>query len=138
MKLLSALICGWVFAVGLGLSGMTQPAKVIGFLDVTGDWDPTLMFVMGGAVMLGLVTFPLVLKRHTPLLAETFVVPDNTKRIDVKLLSGAALFGVGWGLSGYCPGPALVSIVTGNLSVIVFFISMLIGLAIGQRLALKN
>ncbi len=138
MKLLSALICGWVFAVGLGLSGMTQPAKVIGFLDVTGDWDPTLMFVMGGAVMLGLVTFPLVLKRHTPLLAETFVVPDNTKRIDVKLLSGAALFGVGWGMSGYCPGPALVSIVTGNLSVIVFFISMLIGLAIGQRLALKN
>ena len=138
MKLLSALICGWVFAVGLGLSGMTQPAKVIGFLDVTGDWDPTLMFVMGGAVMLGLVTFPLVLKRHTPLLAEKFVVPDNNKRIDAKLLSGAALFGVGWGLSGYCPGPALVSIVTGNLSVIVFFISMLIGLAIGQRLALKN
>ena len=75
MKLLSAFICGWVFDVGLGLSGMTQPAKVIGFLDVAGVWDPSLMFVMGGAVMLGLVTFPLVLKRQTPLLAEKFVVP---------------------------------------------------------------
>ena len=138
MKLLSAFICGWVFAVGLGLSGMTQPAKVLGFLDVAGIWDPSLMFVMGGAVMLGLVTFPLVLKRQTPLLAEKFVVPDNNKRIDAKLLSGAALFGVGWGMSGYCPGPALVSIVTGNLSVIVFFISMIIGLGIGQWLSLKN
>jgi uncharacterized membrane protein YedE/YeeE len=130
MKQISAFFCGWIFAIGLGVSGMTQPAKVIGFLDVAGRWDPTLMFVMGGAVLLGLVSFSWVLKRQTPVLADRFILPEKT-RVDPCLLYGAALFGLGWGLSGYCPGPALVSLVTGNVSVIVFVISMMAGLGLG-------
>jgi len=131
MKQISTFFCGWLFAVGLGIAGMTQPAKIIGFLDVAGDWDPSLLFVMGGAVTLGLVSFHLVLMRRSPLLEERFVLPEKFT-IDNSLLSGAAIFGVGWGLSGYCPGPALVSLVTGNPSVIVFVISMIVGLGIGQ------
>jgi uncharacterized membrane protein YedE/YeeE len=136
MRQISAFFCGWMFAIGLGVSGMTQPRKVIGFLDVAGEWDPTLMFVMGGAVMLGLVSFSWVLKRRTPMLADGFVLPEKNG-VDPCLLSGAALFGLGWGLSGYCPGPALVSVVTGNLSVIVFVISMIAGLGLGQWLLAK-
>jgi uncharacterized membrane protein YedE/YeeE len=136
MKQISAFFCGWMFAIGLGVAGMTQPGKVIGFLDVAGEWDPTLMFVMGGAVMLGLVSFSWVLKRRTPMLADRFILPEKNG-VDHCLLSGAALFGLGWGLSGYCPGPALVSVVTGNLSVIVFVISMIAGLGLGQWLLAK-
>jgi uncharacterized membrane protein YedE/YeeE len=137
MKQLSVFFCGWLFAIGLGVAGMTQPAKIIGFLDVAGAWDPSLMFVMGGAVALGLATFPLVLKRPSPLLEERFVLPDKAG-IDRRLLAGASLFGVGWGLSGYCPGPALVSLVTFNPSVLVFVASMLAGLGLGQWLAAKT
>jgi uncharacterized membrane protein YedE/YeeE len=133
MKQISAFFCGLIFAVGLGVAGMTRPGKVIGFLDVAGQWDPTLMFVMGGAVLLGLVTFSWVLKRQTPVLEERFILPEKTG-VDPWLLSGAALFGLGWGLSGYCPGPALVSVVTGHVSVIVFVISMMVGLGFGQWL----
>ena len=131
MKQLSAFFCGWLFAIGLGIAGMTQPAKIIGFLDVAGTWDASLMLVMGGAVTLGLVSFPLVLRRRAPILEEHFLLPEKST-IDSRLVSGAALFGVGWGLSGYCPGPALVSLVTGNPSLIVFVLSMLAGLGIGQ------
>ena len=131
MKQLSAFFCGWLFAIGLGIAGMTQPAKIIGFLDVAGTWDASLMLVMGGAVTLGLVSFPLVLRRRAPILEEHFLLPEKST-IDRRLVSGAALFGVGWGLSGYCPGPALVSLVTGNPSLIVFVLSMLAGLGIGQ------
>ena len=131
MKQLSAFFCGWLFAIGLGIAGMTQPAKIIGFLDVAGTWDASLLLVMGGAVTLGLVSFPLVLRRRAPILEEHFLLPEKST-IDRRLLSGAALFGVGWGLSGYCPGPALVSLVTGNPSLIVFVLSMLAGLGIGQ------
>jgi uncharacterized membrane protein YedE/YeeE len=131
MKQISAFFCGWLFAIGLGIAGMTQPAKIIGFLDVAGSWDSSLLFVMGGAVTLGLVSFPLVLRRRSPILGENFMLPEKST-IDSRLLSGAALFGVGWGLSGYCPGSALVSLVTGNPSVIVFVMSMIAGLGIGQ------
>jgi uncharacterized membrane protein YedE/YeeE len=137
MKQISAFFCGWIFAIGLGVAGMTQPAKVIGFLDVAGHWDPTLMFVMGGAVMLGLVSFPWVLKRRAPVFEDRFVLPEKTG-FDACLLSGAALFGLGWGLSGYCPGPALVSVVTGHVSVIVFVIAMMAGLGLGQWLLAKR
>ena len=137
MNQFSAFVCGWVFAIGLGVSGMTKPSKVIGFLDVTGHWDPSLMFVMGGAVLLGLISFPLVLRRKMPILGEKFILPEKAG-LDAKLLGGAALFGLGWGMSGYCPGPALVSIVTGNLAVIVFAMSMIAGLGIGQWLLTRK
>jgi uncharacterized protein len=134
MKLISAFVWGLVFALGLGVAGMTQPAKVVGFLDVAGQWNPTLAFVMGGAVLVGLVTFPRILERRAALLGDRFVLPART-RIDARLLGGAALFGVGWGLSGYCPGPAVVSLVTLAPPVLVFVACMLLGLQLGGRWA---
>ncbi len=111
---------------------MTQPTRIIGFLDVAGNWDPTLAFVMGGAVTVTLVLFPLILRRSRPALAERFVLPVK-RRIDVPLLVGAALFGIGWGLSGYCPGPALVSLVTASRPVLVFVGVMATGLYLGRQ-----
>jgi uncharacterized protein len=133
MKVLSAFLFGVIFGLGLGVGGMTQPTKIIGFLDVAGHWDPTLAFVMGGAVTVSLVLFPLILKRSRPALAERFVLPVK-RRIDVPLLGGAALFGIGWGLSGYCPGPALVSLVTASRPVMVFVVFMAAGLYLGRQL----
>lgn len=132
MSRLWAFAFGLLFAVGLGLSGMTQPAKVTGFLDIAGNWDPTLAFVMGGAVLVGFVAFPLILRRPHPLLADRFALPTRTA-IDAPLLVGAVLFGVGWGLAGYCPGPAVVSLVTLSPAVIVFVVAMGIGFMIGDR-----
>jgi len=130
MKLLSAFVAGLVFALGLGLAGMTQPAKVIAFLDVAGRWNPTLAFVMGGAVVVGLVAFPRILRRRAALLGDAFALPVR-RRIDAELLGGAALFGVGWGLSGYCPGPAVVSLVTFAAPALVFVTCMAVGLQLG-------
>jgi len=130
MTLLLAFVFGVIFAVGLGLAGMTHPSKVIGFLDITGHWDPTLAFVMGGAVVVGLLLFPRILRRQAPVLAARFVLPEKP-HIDTPLLAGAAIFGVGWGLSGYCPGPAVVSLVTGAPPVLVFVICMAAGLVLG-------
>lgn len=130
MTRLAAFACGLLFALGLGVSGMTQPARVLAFLDVAGDWDPTLALVMGGAVLVGGLAFPLVLRRRRPVLGDHFDLPARTA-IDVPLLAGAALFGAGWGLSGYCPGPALVSLVTLSPAVLVFTAAMATGLALG-------
>jgi hypothetical protein len=132
MKRLTAFAFGVIFALGLGMAGMTQPAKVIGFLDVAGAWDPTLAFVMGGAVLVGVLAFPRILRRPTAVLGDRFALPAK-RTIDGPLLVGAALFGVGWGLSGYCPGPALVSLVTLTPSVLVFVACMGAGLGLGQR-----
>jgi uncharacterized protein len=131
---LAALAAGVVFALGLGLSGMTQPAKVLGFLDIAGHWDPSLMFVMGGAVLFGLVAFPRILRRPHPLFDSSFHLPTR-KTIDAPLVVGAAVFGLGWGLSGYCPGPAVVSVVTGAPGALVFVASMLVGMAVFARVA---
>lgn len=131
MQLLSAFLFGVVFALGLGLAGMTQPSRIVGFLDVTGDWDPTLLFVMVGAVGLAGLSFPWVLRRRRPLLNPSFRLPERSA-VDLRLLLGAAVFGIGWGLSGYCPGPALVSLVSGAEPVIVFVFSMMIGLLLGR------
>ena len=130
---LSAFVCGLVFALGLGLGGMTQPARVIGFLDVTGPWDPTLAFVMGGAVSTASLFFPRILVRSKALSGARFAVPTR-QDIDAPLVLGAALFGVGWGLAGYCPGPALVSLVTGSPSVFIFVAAMIAGLFLAGRL----
>ena len=133
MKVLCAFIFGVIFALGLGIGSMTQPTRIIGFLDVAGHWDPTLAFVMGGAVTVSLVLFALILKRPRPVLAERFVLPAK-RRVNVPLIGGAALFGIGWGLSGFCPGPALVSLVTASRPVLVFVGFMAAGLYLGRRL----
>ena len=106
---LAALLAGALFGLGLALSGMTDPLRVLGFLDLFGQWDPTLLFVLGGAVATTAVAFRFVLRRAQPVLAERFMVPD-ARAIDAPLLAGAAIFGIGWGLAGYCPGPALAGL----------------------------
>jgi uncharacterized membrane protein YedE/YeeE len=125
----AALFSGALFAVGLVLGGMTQPSKVIGFLDIFGAWDPSLLFVMAGAVSTYALLFRLSLRRPMPLFAESFQVPSR-KDIDLPLLAGALLFGVGWGLSGYCPGPALCALATGRAEAFLFVGSMLLGMVV--------
>ena len=134
MKPLSALFCGIIFGVGLALSGMTDTAKVLGFLDLFGQWIPDLAFVMGGAVCVTLVSFRIILKRQGPLLDGEFKLPQST-RIDARLLGGAALFGIGWGLYGYCPGPALSALVYLEPNTLLFVLAMLCGMALANRLA---
>lgn len=119
---LIAFFVGILMAVALGLAGMTQPSKVIGFLDFFGEFDPSLMFVMIGAIGVHFVAYRLIIKRPSPLFASDFQVPKV--KIDVKLLTGAAIFGVGWGLSGFCPGPALTSLATGMKEVLIFVLAM--------------
>ena len=134
MKAWPALIAGILFGLGLTLSGMSDPAKVLGFLNIAGDWIPDLIFVMGGAVVVTLIFTPLVVKRARPLLADSFSLP-TTQTLDKRLVSGAVLFGVGWGLSGYCPGPAVVSLLYGYESTIVFCLAMLAGMSIEGRVS---
>jgi uncharacterized membrane protein YedE/YeeE len=134
MRAWPALIAGILFGLGLTLSGMSDPAKVLDFLNITGDWVPDLMFVMGGAVVVTALFTPLVVKRARPLLADSFSLP-TTKTLDKRLVSGAVLFGVGWGLSGYCPGPAVVSLLYGYESTIVFCLAMLAGMSIEGRVS---
>ncbi len=132
MRYVVIFLCGVLFALGLGVSGMTQPGKIIAFLDVTGNWDPSLLFVMGGAVGVNMLFYRMTLKRPRPALEASFVIPSKRK-INTRLVSGAALFGIGWGLSGYCPGPVLVSAVTGWTSVLLFIAAMLLGMFLFQR-----
>ena len=137
MNALMGLLAGLLFGLGLAMSGMTDTAKVLGFLDIAGNWDPDLAFVMGGAVLVTLVSFPLVLRRSAPLLADRFQLPAR-RDIDVRLLSGAALFGVGWGIYGYCPGPALSALVYGDLNTLAFVLAMLAGMALANRVPAKG
>jgi uncharacterized protein len=124
MRLLTIFIAGFLFAAGLVISGMTQPSKIVGFLDIFGDWDPSLALVMGGAVGVHALAYRWVKGRSSPLLAPTFQIP--TKRdIDSKLVIGSAVFGVGWGLSGYCPGPAVSSLVVGDPRTVIFVASLI-------------
>ena len=118
---------GALFAVGLAVSGMTQPQKVIGFLDFAGSWDPSLMFVMVGAIGVNLVLLRLTLRRKAPVFAAAFQIPTRND-IDGRLLGGAALFGIGWGLAGFCPGPALTSLGTGSMKVVAFVGAMAVGM----------
>lgn len=125
-RYLASLVCGLLFGAGLALAGMTRPQKVLGFLDVAGDWDPSLLFVLGGAVLLATVAFRLILRRGSPLLDTSFDLPA-TKTIDARLIAGALIFGVGWGLSGYCPGPAIALIAAPNIEALYFLPAMLAG-----------
>ncbi len=128
---LTALLAGLVFGAGLGISGMTRPERVLGFLDVAGDWDPSLALVMVGAIAVHATLYRRIRRRSTPWFDDHLHVPVR-RDVDGKLVAGAALFGVGWGLGGYCPGPALVSLVTGQRSVLVFVGAMLAGMALEQ------
>ena len=141
-ELLISFLAGLVFAAGLVMSGMTQPDKVIGFLDVRhmfagpfpGLWDPTLGFVMGGAVMVSLIAFaatPYASRR--PWFTRSFVLPRRGS-IDGRLVGGAIIFGIGWGLSGYCPGPALASLLTGQVDTAVFVLAMLPGMWLARKI----
>lgn len=127
MRLAGVFASGLVFALGLGISGMTNPAKIVAFLDVAGSWDPSLALVMVGAIGAYSSLYRLVRRNAAPLFDESFSVPDR-RDIDARLLGGAALFGVGWGLGGFCPGPAIVALVSGVPAVFVFVASMLVGM----------
>ena len=129
MHVLAALISGTVFSFGLALSQMTNPAKVLGFLDVAGAWDPSLAFVMAAAVAVTMISFRLILKRDLPLWGDRFFMPTR-RDLDARLLSGAAIFGIGWGLVGYCPGPALASLVYALPQTAIFIVAMVAGAAI--------
>jgi uncharacterized membrane protein YedE/YeeE len=133
MNRLISVICGLLFGAGLAASGMTNTAKVIGFLDVFGHWDPDLLLVMGSAVITTLICFRFVLRRQAPIFEDVFSLPSN-KVIDLKILLGAVLFGIGWGLYGYCPGPALAAIVYLQPVTFIFLITMLAGMFVGERL----
>jgi uncharacterized membrane protein YedE/YeeE len=126
---LTALLAGIVFGVGLGISGMTQPPKVIGFLDLFGSWDPSLLFVMVGAILVHFVLGRVARSRPRPWLDARFHLPPQGP-VDRKLVSGAAIFGIGWGLAGYCPGPAIVALGSGAQPALVFVAAMALGMVI--------
>lgn len=125
----AALSSGILFALGLGISGMTRPGTITAFLDFFGDWDPSLLFVMAGAIIVYSIGFSLTVKRRKPILADTFQLP-TAKTIDPRLIIGSAMFGVGWALAGFCPGPALTSLMSLQYPPIVFVISMMLGMAL--------
>lgn len=135
MRAVVALVCGVVFGAGLAIAGMTNPAKVLAFLDLAGAWDPTLAFVMGGALAVSAVGYAIARRRPRPWLADAFAIP-TLQDLDARLLGGAALFGVGWGLVGLCPGPALASLARGSADVIVFVAAMVAGV-LAHRLATR-
>jgi uncharacterized membrane protein YedE/YeeE len=130
-----AFVSGAIFSAGLCLSGMTHPSKVLAFLDVAGAWDPSLALVMVGAIGVTAVASFVSRRRSAPLLDERFHTPPAGAPIDVKLLAGAAMFGVGWGLSGLCPGPAVVSLASGQVGAVVFVVAMLCGMVVHRAIA---
>ena len=129
----AALASGRVFGLGLAVSGMMNPARVIGVLDVAGDWDPTLAFVMGGALLVAAPAYRLIPKRERPVLEEEFSLPRK-EAVDAPPVGGSVLFGVGWGLVGFCPGPAIAALGTGLVPVFAFVAAMLAGMALHARL----
>ena len=133
MKFLITFLSGLIFALGLGLSGMTQPHIVRGFLDFTGDWNPTLVGVMAGAILVHGAAYRLIKKRSSPLLEDSFQLPTR-KDIDPKLILGAAIFGIGWGWGGICPGPGIVALVSGGSGFILFVFALMTGILLHQFL----
>jgi uncharacterized protein len=129
MRRLTEFLVGLLFGLGLLLSGMTDPAKVLGFLDLFGHWDPSLAFVMGGAIAVGFFAFALARQRSTNFLGGAMHLPRSTQ-IDQRLVLGGLTFGVGWGLAGFCPGPAIVSMAAGELKAVVFVAAMVAGMVI--------
>lgn len=132
--LLAAFLSGTLFALGLGIAGMTRPGKVVAFLDVAGAWDPSLAFVMAGAVATHALLLRRIVRRDAPVLGGRFALPTR-RDLDGRLIAGAALFGVGWGLVGYCPGPAVTSLAAGRTEPVVFVAAMLAGMAFHRVIA---
>lgn len=122
---------GLLFGLGLILAGMTDPGKVLGFLDLAGDWDPSLALVMGGAIAVGVVAFALARRRSVALLGGAMELPA-AREVDRRLVVGSLVFGVGWGLAGFCPGPALVALGAGHWQALVFTLAMLVGMALHE------
>lgn len=127
MGVLSAFVSGLIFGAGLLISGMSDPGKVIGFLDVAGSWDPSLAFVMGGAVLVGFFAFGYARKRATTLFGDALTLPQR-RDLDARLVAGSIVFGIGWGLAGLCPGPALVDFGAGIDKATVFVVAMIAGM----------
>jgi len=137
MNLIVSLFTGVLFGAGLAISGMVDPARVLGFLDVTGGWDPTLAFVMGGALLVTVPGFYFLLKRERPLLCSGFELPVK-QHIDSRLVTGALMFGAGWGLAGLCPGPALVNLTSGILPIYLFVLAMIVGMLVFRFAPVNN
>jgi len=129
VQFVSAFLSGLVFGLGLIVAGMANPAKVLGFLDVTGRWDPSLAFVMAGAIAVGIAAFAVARKRTVSLLGADMKLRD-ARHIDRRLLGGGALFGIGWGIAGFCPGAGLVAMGMGEVKALVFVVAMLAGMAV--------
>ena len=127
MRLSVAFAVGLIFGLGISVSGMANPAKVINFFDIAGTWDPSLAFVMGGALVSTFLGYRWVFKRTKPLLEENFGLPASSD-LDLRLISGSLVFGVGWGIAGFCPGGALPALGTGNLTVVLFVVSLVAGI----------
>ncbi|MEO1017394.1 MAG: YeeE/YedE family protein [Pseudomonadota bacterium] len=127
MRIATAFVIGLIFGLGIIVSGMVNPAKVLNFFDVAGHWDPSLAIVMAGALLVTMIGYRLVLKRSGPLLGNRFHLPTNRK-MDPKLLSGAAIFGVGWGIAGFCPGAAIPALGTGQIEVLIFVLALIVGI----------
>ncbi|MCU4120655.1 DUF6691 family protein [Variovorax sp. N23] len=133
MQILTSLLAGLVFGFGLILSGMADPAKVLGFLDLAGAWDPSLALVMGGAIAVGLPAFALARRRKLSLIGAPMRLP-TLRQIDRRLVGGSVLFGIGWGIAGFCPGPALVALGMGKTQALVFVAAMLAGMLVFELL----
>ncbi|WP_397544313.1 DUF6691 family protein [Roseovarius salis] len=137
MRLIASYAIGLVFGIGIAVSGMANPAKVLNFFDITGRWDPSLIFVMGGALVTTALGYRLVLRRRVPLLDARFHLPGR-RDLDAPLVGGSALFGVGWGMSGFCPGGALPALGTGQIDVVLFVIAMAAGIALSRTLQTRR
>ena len=133
MTLLVSLLTGLVFGIGLIVSGMADPVKVLGFLDLAGTWDPSLAFVMAGAIAVGVVAFAVARRRTVSLLGAEMKLP-TARRIDLRLVAGSVVFGIGWGVAGFCPGPGLVALGMGETKAAVFVAAMLVGMGVFELL----
>ena len=140
-RLITALIIGAIFGIGLAIAGMLNPAKVIGFLDVFGDWDPSLALVMGGGVLVNAIGLRFVLEREAPIQSAEFLLPTASS-IDKPLVAGSVIFGIGWGISGLCPGPVVASLLLNSNAMLPFFGMLIAGLLLGRivmrRLAARH
>lgn len=136
-QVIAAFFCGALFGVGLAAAEMTDPARVTGFLDLAGDWDMTLALVMASALTVSVPLFPLVLKRPHPLLAQKFALPVKSA-VDRQLLAGAMIFGIGWGLAGLCPGPAIAALISGSPGIFAFVAAMIAGQWLAGRLMRRS